>query len=68
MSSSNGDQARETAVLSYPGGEYEMPIAKATEGASAIELGKLLPSTGLVTLDNGFGNTGLRVADHLHRR
>jgi citrate synthase len=53
----NGDQARETAVLSYPGGEYEMPIAKATEGASAIELGKLLPSTGLVTLDNGFGNT-----------
>jgi len=54
MSSSD---APETAVLSYPGGEHEMPIAKATEGASAFELGKLLSSTGLVTLDNGYGNT-----------
>jgi citrate synthase len=34
-----------------------MSIAKATEGSSAFELGKLLPSTGLVTLDNGFSNT-----------
>jgi len=34
-----------------------MPIAKAVEGASAVELGKLLSGTGLVTLDNGFGNT-----------
>ena len=45
------------AVLNYPDGEYEMSIAKATEGSSAFELGKLLPSTGLVTLDNGFSNT-----------
>jgi citrate synthase len=45
------------AVLKYPDGEYEMSIAKATEGSSAFELGKLLPSTGLVTLDNGFSNT-----------
>ncbi|HTF47016.1 MAG TPA: citrate synthase, partial [Pseudonocardia sp.] len=54
MSSSD---APETAVLSYPGGEHEMPIAKAVEGASAVELGKLLSTTGLVTLDNGYGNT-----------
>jgi citrate synthase len=54
MSSTN---APETAVLSYPGGEHEMPIAKAVEGASAVELGKLLSTTGLVTLDNGYGNT-----------
>ncbi|HEY2204787.1 MAG TPA: citrate synthase [Pseudonocardia sp.] len=47
----------DTAVLKYPDGEYEMQIAPATEGASAFELGKLLPTTGLVTLDNGFGNT-----------
>ncbi|MDT7559194.1 MAG: citrate synthase, partial [Pseudonocardiales bacterium] len=57
MSSSKGDTAHETAVLSYPGGEYEMPIVEATEGASAIELGKLLNVSGMVTLDNGFGNT-----------
>jgi len=54
MSSSD---APETAVLTYPGGQHEMPIAKAVEGASAVELGKLLSGTGLVTLDNGFGNT-----------
>jgi len=54
MSSSD---APETAVLTYPGGEHEMPIAKAVEGASAVELGKLLSTTGLVTLDNGYGNT-----------
>src|SRR4051794_1527242 len=54
MSSSD---APDTAVLKYPGGEYEMPIAGATEGSPAVELGKLLSSTGLVTLDNGYGNT-----------
>ena len=57
MSSSTPDTAQESAVLSYPGGEYEMPIVGATEGSSAIELGKLLSTSGLVTLDNGFGNT-----------
>jgi citrate synthase len=57
MSSTKPDTAQETAVLSYPGGEYEMPIVGATEGSSAIELGKLLSTSGLVTLDNGFGNT-----------
>jgi citrate synthase len=57
MSSSKPDTAQESAVISYPGGEYEMPIVGATEGSSAIELGKLLSTSGLVTLDNGFGNT-----------
>ncbi|MBC8091391.1 MAG: citrate synthase [Pseudonocardia sp.] len=47
----------EAAVLRYPGGEHEMPISSATEGASAFDIGKLLPTTGLVTLDQGFGNT-----------
>jgi citrate synthase len=49
--------AQSSATLKYPGGEYEMSIAAPTEGSSAFELGKLLPTTGLVTLDNGFGNT-----------
>jgi citrate synthase len=34
-----------------------MPIVEPTEGSSAIELGKLLNVSGMVTLDNGFGNT-----------
>jgi citrate synthase len=49
--------AAQRAVLRYPGGDYEMPIAEATQGTSALELGKLLGTTNLVTLDNGFGNT-----------
>jgi citrate synthase len=50
-------EARSSVTLHHPGGEYEMPIAEPTEGSSAFELGKLLNTTGLVTLDNGFGNT-----------
>ncbi|MDT7615198.1 MAG: citrate synthase [Pseudonocardiales bacterium] len=46
-----------TAVLQYPSGDHEMPIKPATEGAAAFDIGKLLPATGLVTLDSGFGNT-----------
>jgi citrate synthase len=46
-----------TAVLSYPDGEHDMAISPATEGSSAFDISKLLPTTGLVTLDPGFGNT-----------
>jgi citrate synthase len=51
------DETTSTAVLRYPGGEQEMAIRPAAEGASAFDISKLLPSTGLVTLDTGFGNT-----------
>ncbi|OZM83995.1 citrate synthase [Pseudonocardia sp. MH-G8] len=51
------DDTTSTAVLRHPGGDYEMEIHAATEGASAFDVGKLLPSTGLVTLDSGFGST-----------
>ncbi len=51
------DETTSAAVLHHPGGEYEMPIRSATEGASAFDIGKLLPSTGLVTFDSGYGNT-----------
>src|SRR5918992_6351653 len=47
----------QTAVLTYPGGEHEMAINSATEGASAIDVGKLLPQTGMTTFDPGYGNT-----------
>jgi citrate synthase len=45
------------AVLHYPGGEYEMPIRPATEGAAAVDIGSLLSETDLVTLDSGFGSS-----------
>src|SRR5690606_36434703 len=50
--------SEETATLRVPGGEHVMNIVPATEGASGIELGKLLASTGYITLDPGFVNTG----------
>jgi citrate synthase len=51
------DETTSAAVLNHPGGEHEMAIRPATEGASAFDIGKLLPSTGLVTFDTGYGNT-----------
>ncbi|HEU5475426.1 MAG TPA: citrate synthase [Actinophytocola sp.] len=46
-----------TVVLSHHGGEHTMTIKPAAEGAPGIDLGKLLATTGLVTLDPGFVNT-----------
>jgi citrate synthase len=51
------EASTQTAVLTYPGGEHEMAINPATEGASAIDVGKLLPQTGMTTFDPGYGNT-----------
>jgi citrate synthase len=51
------DESTNAAVLRHPGGEHEMAISAGTEGASAIGIGKLLSSTGMVTFDAGFGNT-----------
>src|SRR3712207_1499182 len=51
------DEPRTSAILDTPGGELEMTIRPATDGASAFEIGKLLSSTGLVTYDPGYGNT-----------
>ncbi|HEX7661937.1 MAG TPA: citrate synthase [Pseudonocardiaceae bacterium] len=44
-------------ALSYPGGELDFPVKKATEGAAGIEVAKLLSTTGLVAIDPGFANT-----------
>jgi citrate synthase len=43
--------------LSYPGGELKLAVKGASEGASGIEVPKLLATTGMVTLDPGFVNT-----------
>ena len=45
------------AVLHYPGGEHEMSIRPASEGASAFDISGLLSDTDLITLDSGFGST-----------
>ncbi|MGH3613654.1 MAG: citrate synthase [Pseudonocardia sp.] len=51
------EPATQTAALTYPGGEHPMEINAASEGANAVDVGTLLPRTGMVTFDPGFGNT-----------
>jgi citrate synthase len=52
-----------TAVLHYAGGDLKLPVKPASEGASGIEVPKLLSTTGMVTLDPGFVNTAACSSD-----
>src|SRR4051794_9723737 len=47
----------EHASLTYPGGELDLDIVGASEGADGIALGSLLAKTGYTTFDEGFVNT-----------
>jgi citrate synthase len=47
----------DTATLKYPGGELDLDIVHATEGADGVVLGSLLSKSGYTTFDNGFVNT-----------
>ena len=52
-----GARPLDDVVLAHPGGELRLPVVPASEGACGINADKLLSSTGMVTLDNGFMNT-----------
>jgi citrate synthase len=48
-----------SAKLTYEGQEYELPVVEGTEGEKAFDISKLRSRTGgIITLDNGFANTG----------
>jgi citrate synthase len=49
---------RGVAKLSYEDQNIELPLLEGTMGEKALDISKLRGSTGLVTLDNGYGNTG----------
>jgi citrate synthase len=55
--SSQDSSSEDTATLHYPGGEIDLKIVHATEGADGIALGSLLAKTGYTTFDGGFVNT-----------
>ncbi len=38
--------------------EIELPVFEGTEGEKAVDISQLRARTGLITYDNGFGNTG----------
>jgi citrate synthase len=46
------------AKLVHEGKEYELPTLEGTEKERAIDVTRLRSSTGFVTLDPGYGNTG----------
>lgn len=51
------------AKLIYGDKEVELPLIEGTMGEQAIDIAKLRGQTGLVTLDNGYGNTGSCTSD-----
>jgi citrate synthase len=46
------------ASLSYQGKTYDLPVVVGTENEAAIDITRLRSSSGLITLDSGYGNTG----------
>jgi citrate synthase len=47
-----------TAKLTFEDRSIELPVVEGTEGELGLDIGKLRSSTGLITLDPGYGNTG----------
>ena len=48
----------ETAKIELDGKTYEFPVVVGTENEKAIDISKLRDTTGYVTLDTGYKNTG----------
>jgi len=47
----------QSVTLHYDGGELELPVTPATVGPAGIGIPKLLATTGMTTLDQGYVNT-----------
>jgi citrate synthase len=48
----------ETARISFNGKEFEFPVIVGTEDEVSIDINNLRSTTGAITYDNGYGNTG----------
>jgi citrate synthase len=48
----------ETAILQLDDRQYELPIRVGSEGNRAIDITQLYKTTGCITLDRGYANTG----------
>ena len=48
----------DTIKLVYGKKEYELPIIEGSEGERAVDISQLRATTGLITLDPGYANTG----------
>jgi len=50
--------AAETASLTLAGKSTDLPVVHGTAGDDGVDIGELRAQTGVVTLDNGYRNTG----------
>ena len=50
--------AAETATIAVAGKTTELPVVHGTAGDDGVDIGDLRAQTGVVTLDNGYRNTG----------
>jgi citrate synthase len=50
--------AAESATITVGRHSVDLPVVHGTDGDDGIDIGQLRAQTGLVTLDNGYGNTG----------
>ena len=48
----------EQASLSYKGKSFELPVHLGTENEAGVDISQLRDQSGLITLDEGYGNTG----------
>lgn len=46
------------ATLNYDGKTYDLPVVVGTEQETAVDISQLRSQSGLITLDDGYGNTG----------
>ena len=46
------------AEIIYDGKSFQLPVVEGSEGEKAIDISKLRGSSGLITIDKGFKNTG----------
>jgi len=53
----------DTIKLVYGKKEYELPVVEGSEGEKAIDISQLRATTGLITLDPGYANTGSCASD-----
>jgi len=51
-------QKKDTATLTIDGQTYELPVVRGTEGEIAVDVSCLRSLSGLITLDQGYANTG----------
>ncbi|QDU31817.1 Citrate synthase 1 [Anatilimnocola aggregata] len=53
-----GTTSAESARLQLAGKEYELPVVVGSEDERGVDVSKLLATTGHITLDDGYANTG----------